>query len=93
MEFKKRGNGCLQCRPAGLSTVVGGIVSYAQSTRNSVIAVANENFIVTAKAKRCIAEWCCLQTHFKKCIASDCDGAWNGAVRTDWWFGGYRKNI
>ena len=34
-----------------LSTVVGGIVSYAQSTRNSVIAVANENFIVTAKAK------------------------------------------
>lgn len=26
-----------------LSTVVGGIVSYAQSTRNSVIAVANEN--------------------------------------------------
>jgi len=34
-----------------LSTVVGGIVSYAQRTRNSVIAVANENFIVTAKAK------------------------------------------
>ena len=34
-----------------LSTVVGGIVSYAQSTRNSVIAVANENFIVEAKAK------------------------------------------
>ena len=34
-----------------LSTVVGGIVSYAQNTRNSVIAVANENFIVTAKAK------------------------------------------
>ena len=33
-----------------LSTVVGGIVSYAQSTRNSVLAVANENFIVTAKA-------------------------------------------
>lgn len=34
-----------------ISTVIGGIVSYAQSTRNSVIAVANENFIVTAKAK------------------------------------------
>ena len=34
-----------------LSTGGGGIVSYAQSTRNSVIAVANENFIVTAKAK------------------------------------------
>lgn len=34
-----------------LSTALGGIVSYAQSTRNSVIAVSNENFIVTAKAK------------------------------------------
>ncbi len=34
-----------------LSTVIGGIVSYAQSVRNSVIAVANENFVVTAKAK------------------------------------------
>lgn len=34
-----------------ISTVIGGIVSYAQSTRNSVIAVSNENFIITAKAK------------------------------------------
>lgn len=34
-----------------LSTVIGGIVSYGQSTRNSVIAVSNENFIITAKAK------------------------------------------
>ena len=33
------------------STVIGGIISYAQSTRNSVIAVSNENFIVTAKSK------------------------------------------
>lgn len=34
-----------------LSSVIGGIVSYAQNTRNSVIAVSNENFIITAKAK------------------------------------------
>lgn len=34
-----------------LSSVIGGIISYAQSTRNSVIAVSNENFILTAKAK------------------------------------------
>ncbi len=34
-----------------LSTVIGGIVSYAQSTRNSVIAVANERFVITARAK------------------------------------------
>ncbi len=34
-----------------LSTVIGGIVSYAQSTRNSVIAVANASFVVTARAK------------------------------------------
>lgn len=34
-----------------ISMVVGGIISYAQSTRNSVIAVSNENFIITAKAK------------------------------------------
>ena len=34
-----------------LSGVIGGIISYAQSTRNSVIAVSNENFIITAKAK------------------------------------------
>lgn len=34
-----------------ISSVIGGIVSYAQSTRNSVIAVSNENFIITAKAK------------------------------------------
>lgn len=34
-----------------LSMVIGGIISYAQSTRDSVIAVANENFILTAKAK------------------------------------------
>lgn len=33
------------------SSVIGGIVSYAQNTRNSVIAVSNENFIITAKAK------------------------------------------
>ena len=34
-----------------LSTVIGGIVSYAQSTRNSVISVANARFVTTAKAK------------------------------------------
>ena len=34
-----------------ISTVIGGIVSYAQSTRNSVIAVANARFVVTARAK------------------------------------------
>ena len=34
-----------------LSSVIGGIISYALSTRNSVIAVSNENFIITAKAK------------------------------------------
>ena len=34
-----------------ISSVIGGIVSYAQNTRNSVIAVSNEPFIITAKAK------------------------------------------
>lgn len=34
-----------------LSSVIGGIISYAQSTRNSVIAVSDENFIITARAK------------------------------------------
>lgn len=34
-----------------LSSVIGGVISYAQSTRNSVIAVSDENFIITAKAK------------------------------------------
>ncbi|MFA5006730.1 MAG: ABC transporter permease [Candidatus Izemoplasmatales bacterium] len=34
-----------------LSMAVGGIVAYGQSTRNSVIAVTNEDFILTAKAK------------------------------------------
>ena len=34
-----------------ISMVIGGIVSYAQNTRNSVIAVSGENFIITAKAK------------------------------------------
>ena len=34
-----------------LSSVIGGVVGYAQNTRNSVIAVSNENFIITAKAK------------------------------------------
>ena len=34
-----------------LSTVLGGIVSNAQSIRNSVIAVTGENYIVTARAK------------------------------------------
>ena len=34
-----------------ISTVIGGIISYAQNTRNSVIAVSNENFIITAKSK------------------------------------------
>ena len=34
-----------------ISSVVGGIISYAQNTRNSVIAVSNEHFIITAKAK------------------------------------------
>lgn len=30
---------------------IGGIISYAQSTRNSVIAVSNEDYVVTARAK------------------------------------------
>ncbi len=34
-----------------ISTAIGGIISYAQSIRNTVIAVANEKFVVTAKAK------------------------------------------
>lgn len=34
-----------------ISSTIGGIISYAQNTRNSVIAVSNENFIITAKAK------------------------------------------
>ena len=34
-----------------LSMCVGSIVSYAQSTRNSVIAVSNEEFILTVRAK------------------------------------------
>lgn len=34
-----------------ISSVIGGIISYAQNTRNSVIAVSNENFIITARAK------------------------------------------
>ncbi|MDE7083419.1 MAG: ABC transporter permease [Clostridia bacterium] len=34
-----------------ISMVIGGIISYAQSTRDSVIAVSNENFIITARAK------------------------------------------
>ena len=38
------------CLPV-LSSIIGGIIGYAQSVRNSVIAVSNENFIVTAKAK------------------------------------------
>lgn len=33
------------------SMAIGGIVSYAQSTRNSVIAVSGDEFILTAKAK------------------------------------------
>lgn len=34
-----------------ISMSLGGIVSYAQSTRNSVISVSGANFIITAKAK------------------------------------------
>ena len=34
-----------------ISMAIGGMVSYAQSTRNSVIAVSNEDFILTARAK------------------------------------------
>ena len=34
-----------------MSTVFGGIIGNAQSVRNSVIAVAGENFVVTARAK------------------------------------------
>lgn len=34
-----------------MSMSIGGIVGYAQSTRNSVIAVTNEDFILTARAK------------------------------------------
>ncbi len=34
-----------------MSMSIGGIVGYSQSTRNSVIAVTNEDFIMTARAK------------------------------------------
>jgi peptide/nickel transport system permease protein len=34
-----------------MSMSIGGIVGYSQSTRNSVIAVTNEDFILTARAK------------------------------------------
>jgi peptide/nickel transport system permease protein len=34
-----------------LSMAVGGVVAYGQNTRNSVIAVTNEDFILTARAK------------------------------------------
>lgn len=34
-----------------MSMVVGSIISYAQGTRNAVIAVTNEDFVLTAKAK------------------------------------------
>ena len=34
-----------------LSMCIGSIVSYAQNTRNSVIAVSNEPFVMTARAK------------------------------------------
>ena len=34
-----------------LSMSIGGIISYAQGTRNSVIAVTNEDFILTARSK------------------------------------------
>ena len=34
-----------------ISVSIGGIVGYAQNTRDSVIAVANENYVLTAKAK------------------------------------------
>lgn len=34
-----------------ISMCIGGIIGYAQNTRNSVIVVSNEDFIMTAKAK------------------------------------------
>ena len=34
-----------------ISMSIGGIISYAQGTRNSVIAVTNEDFILTARSK------------------------------------------
>jgi peptide/nickel transport system permease protein len=34
-----------------ISMTIGGVIGYAQSTRNSVIAVSNEDFILTARAK------------------------------------------
>ena len=34
-----------------MSMSLGGIVGYSQSTRNSVIAVTNEDFVITARAK------------------------------------------
>ena len=34
-----------------LSMVVGSVISYAQGTRNAVIAVTNEDFVLTARAK------------------------------------------
>jgi peptide/nickel transport system permease protein len=34
-----------------ISMTIGGVIGYAQGTRNSVIAVSNEDFILTARAK------------------------------------------
>lgn len=45
-----------------LSTLIGGVVSNAQSIRNSVIAVTGENFIITARAKG-VPEWGVLYRH------------------------------
>ena len=49
--LKSIGNVAYNAALPVISSVIGGIISYAQNTRNSVIAVSNENFIITAKAK------------------------------------------
>lgn len=49
--LKSIGNVAYNAALPVLSSVIGGIIGYAQNTRNSVIAVSNENFILTARAK------------------------------------------
>lgn len=49
--LKSIGNVAYNAALPVLSSVIGGVISYAQSTRNSVIAVSDENFIITARAK------------------------------------------
>lgn len=65
-----------------LSGVIGGIISYAQSTRNSVIAVSNENFIITAKAKG-VSNQSMIYKHTLRNASFPCNQPWNEYQRTD----------